>query len=204
MNSSFHLAAKIMISPSNYLKKRARPVPKVGGSVSKFVRTLDQKRPSVPSRHDKPIMGLTTNKSFITTNAIDVILMKPRTMDESPIFFVEREGYGKVPRYLFKVKEDIQREQEMVDEYVKQDRERNKVEPEIEYAPLNESERQELIIKLKQKWGTVNTTYQKMCHRVTIEGGDVKRKEAQEAELDQLEKDIALLSRPGPILVKKV
>ena len=68
---------------------------------------------------------------------------------------------------------------------------------------MNENEREALINKLKGRWDEVNKTYQKICHRTnntTI--GDIKRKEAQEADLKQLEDDIELLSRPGPIFIR--
>ena len=34
----------------------------------------DQKRPSVPKRDEKPVMGLKSNKNFIHTNAVENIM----------------------------------------------------------------------------------------------------------------------------------
>ena len=68
---------------------------------------------------------------------------------------------------------------------------------------MDEAERQELINALKLRWDKVNNAYQMFGHRVAIENGDIKRKEAQEQELEQLEKDIEKLSRPGPIMIRQ-
>ena len=35
----------------------------------------DRRKGNVPSKEEKPIMGITTNKNFITANAVEAILM---------------------------------------------------------------------------------------------------------------------------------
>ena len=67
---------------------------------------------------------------------------------------------------------------------------------------MDENERHELVNALKDKWDFVNSRYQKICHRVSIDSlGDIKRKEEQEAELQQLEDDIEKLSKPGKLYI---
>jgi len=205
-STSFGPAHKIQVCPSNYLKKHSRTEPKLGGSnVSKFVRKLyHEKKPSAPSRFDLPIMGLKTDKCFITSNALEAITMKlQRSTDPNQGEFMKFDGYGKVPSYLTKAKEDILREQKIVDEYIKLDNESASRNSEPEYVAMDENERQNLIIGLKMKWDMVNAVYQKMSHQISLEFGERKRREAQEAELEQLEKDITMLTRPGPIFVQK-
>ena len=117
--------------------------------------------------------------------------------------YIAREGFGKVPTYLETVKSEIEHEKELVDQYVAE-----------QYGPvggcqqeqqvLDEQERNDLIIKLKQRWGDVNSEYQKYCHKVIFDTpGEIKRKASQETMLMQLEKDIEMLSKQGPILVNK-
>merc|ERR1711865_565546 len=56
---------------------------------------------------------------------------------------------------------------------------------------LHEGEVDELVDALKTKWDVVNAKYQKMCHMVKLDTiGKVRRKEAMENELLQLEKDV--------------
>ena len=69
---------------------------------------------------------------------------------------------------------------------------------------MGNAERVELNNKLKQRWDDVNSIYQKYCHKVMLDTpGEIKRKASQEAELKQLEHDIEMLSRPGPLMIRK-
>mmetsp|Transcript_14018 Transcript_14018/g.26374 ORF Transcript_14018/g.26374 Transcript_14018/m.26374 type:complete len:181 (-) Transcript_14018:22-564(-) len=173
---------------------------------SKFQRLSQQleAKPPIPSSDDRPIMGLKTTKNFIVSNAVQAIIQEPKIVNIKEESFLEKETYGKIPSYLSKVKQDIQREKELVEEYVKQqNNEMNDAGGQMEYEIMDEEERKTLIQSLKKKWDEVNSRYQKICHRVTNSLGDIKRKEMQEAELQQLEDDIERLSRPGPLYILK-
>jgi len=113
-----------------------------------------------------------------------------------------------VPAYLSQVKEEIRRENEMIDQYVKEQmgytggapvaEETNEV---LEVLP--DAERYALVDALKAKWDTVNAKYQKMTHNVNLDTvGKVKRKEAMETELKMLEADISKLEKPQPIYIR--
>lgn len=43
---------------------------------------VDKRLPEVPYRTDKPVMGIRTNKNFITANAVQAILQVPRIVDK--------------------------------------------------------------------------------------------------------------------------
>ena len=106
-----------------------------------------------------------------------------------------------MPGYLSQVKEEIRRENEMIDAYVKEQMgyEENAGEA---LEPLSEDERASLIRALKKKWDSVNEKYQQMTHVVKLDTvGKIKRKEGMEHELKQLEADIEKLERPGPVYV---
>lgn len=184
--------------PSKFLRRKSQNLPKTGKC---FRRAPVGQKPPVPSCDDKPIMGLRSSKNYIVSNATQAIIQEPKGLKEEEKSFLKKETYGKVPEYLKKVKKEVQREKEVVEFCVKE--KANEPEEE-EYIMFDEMERQHLIYSLKRKWDDVNSTYQKICHRVSINSlGDIKRKEAQEAELQQLEDDIQRLSRPGPLYIKK-
>lgn len=160
-------------------------------------------KPPVPLKDEKPIMGLKTCKNFIASNAVEAILKSPvhkNRQDDNG--FMEKENYGKVPEYLAKVKQEIKREQEIVENCVLNSQQKT---PDMsEFEEMDPDLRQSYVNQLKLKWDQVNAKYQKICHRVTIDSlGDIKRKEAQEAELQQLEDDIEKLSKPAPLYVRK-
>jgi len=179
-------------------------LPKSTKSSNSFRRLPVGQKPPVPSCDEKPIMGLRSSKNYIVSNATQAIIQDPKGLKKEEEFFIEKETYGKVPEYLTKIKRKVEREKQVVENCVKEQSEKFKEDEEQEITIFDEGERQNLINSLKKKWDEVNATYQKICHRVNIDSlGDIKRKEAQEAELQQLEDDIQRLSRPGPLYIRK-
>jgi len=184
-------------NPTQFLRKGTRRS-LIKGSPSKKVKHSSVK-PPVPSSGDKPVMGILTNTNFIESNVHEAIMQEPKNVKKAERLFIEKETYGKIPKYLSKVRNEVQREKEIIEEHVK----RNGQSTEIEYEVMDEDERQMLINALKAKWDAVNCNYQKICFRTTLLSlGDMNRKEAQEAELQQLEEDIERLSKPGPLYIK--
>ena len=97
----------------------------------------DRRRPAVPEHTEKPVMGLKSNKNFITTNAVDNIMSVPKKpaanfvdtrggkvneLEPSGLVpkFVKKKDYGKTPTYLVKRKEDMEQAQRDYDEYIKE------------------------------------------------------------------------------------
>jgi len=150
-------------------------------------------------------MGLKSSKNFVTANAVETILDVPgaraRAKNEPPVYR-NKPDYGKVPEYLNEVKQEIEQENEMIEEFVRQNKNiMAEQEPRVE--PIDEKEKEDLIDALKAKWDHVNAKYQKLCHNVVFDTqGKVRRKETLEKELTQLEKDIELLSR-GTIAIAR-
>ena len=163
----------------------------------------DKTKPSIPDKRDRPVMGIKTSKNFVTANAVEAILQVPKVVESGELNYMKKEDFGKVPSYLHQVKEEIKRENEMIDKYVKEQLGEVEKEPD-QYEEMTPEERQELVFALKSKWGHVNANYQKITHLVTLDtAGQIRRKEMYETELTQLEKAIQKLSRPGAILIKK-
>ena len=108
-----------------------------------------------------------------------------------------------MPQYLSEVKEEIRREKDMIDRYVKEQMGIEDSEPE-QFDELSESERQNLIDQLKRKWASVNQKYQLGTHLVNLDtAGQVRRKEQLESALTQIENDIEKLQKIGPLLIRR-
>jgi hypothetical protein len=147
---------------------------------------------SVASSHEAPIMNLVTTKNFIVANAVQNILAAPTKISQGAKDFLMKEDYGKVPKYLAHVKEDIRAEYDYIQrlEQERADMTRSNVQP------IGEEERQELITNLKIKWEQVNSGYQGSTHITKLDTvGKTRRKEGYEAELAQIEKEIEKLNR---------
>merc|ERR1712028_203181 len=111
-----------------------------------------------------------TAKNFVTANAVEAILQVPAVRYSEEPDYMGKQDYGKVPAYLSQVKEEIKRE----------------------------NERREIIYALKQKWDHVNRGYQLCTHKSDFTSfGDIAKKKGFEAELKQLEADIAKLEKPA-------
>ncbi|OWZ15951.1 hypothetical protein PHMEG_00010326 [Phytophthora megakarya] len=163
-------------------------------------------RPPVVKRDDKPIMGLKSAKNYITANAVETILAIPgnraRVRNEQPQY-MKKEDFGQVPRYLGQVKDEIERENSMIEEFVRQNHDLMDEENRDRVEDMDENERLALVDALKSKWDHVNAKYQKLCHNVVFDTlGKVRRKETFEKELDQLEKDIQLLEK-GHVVISE-
>lgn len=100
------------------------------------------------------------------------------------------------------MKEEIRREKDMIDRYVKEQMGIEDLEPE-QFDELDENDRDELVDKLKQKWASLNNKYQMGTHLVSLDtAGQVRRKEQLENALTQVETDIERLSK-GSILIRR-
>lgn len=143
-------------------------------------------------------MGLKTSKNFVVANAVENILAAPRRTPPKSVNYMKKADYGKVPAYLKHVKKDIEEEMRVIEEYFQED----EGEPEEEGRLLSAAERQELLTQLKRKWDETNKKYQKITHIVKLDTiGKIRRKEALEKQLDQIVKDIQLLSQKRPIRI---
>lgn len=156
----------------------------------------DHRKANIPSKDEKPIMGITTSKNFVTANAVEAILQAPKPTANTDLNYMKKEDFGKVPAYLAQVKDEIRRENEMIERYVKEQMGEVEAPPEV-FEEFPEEERAELLTALKAKWDNVNAQYQKITHLVKLDTtGQVRRKELLENQLQQLENDIGKLERP--------
>jgi len=133
-------------------------------------------------------------KNFVQANAIENILSAPKR-EEGPIDWKKKADFGKVPIYLKNIKREITEEHE----YIRAMQEAQAAAAPAGMRLMDEDEKLSLIFDLKTKWDAVNKEYQKhstlsLASLDTI--GKVKRKEAFEAQLAQIEKDIEKLSKP--------
>ena len=118
-------------------------------------------------------------------------------IQEQPPQYRNKADYGKVPAYLSDVKQEIERENQMIAEYLRGGQEEYD-EYDADEVELGQEEAEALIDALKTKWDDTNQKYQKMCHMVKLDTiGKVRRKENLEKELNQLEKDIESLEASG-------
>lgn len=156
-----------------------------------FKYQAEFKKPEVPKKDEKPIMGLVSQKNYVVANQVENMLSQAKTR-EDPQRYVNKEDYGKTPQYLEKIKENINREYE----HIKNLRNMEEEEEARKKFLLNDEEVRVIRDGLKKKWDVVNKEYQKITHKGKLDTiGLRRRKEDCEKELAQLEKDIEKLNK---------
>lgn len=93
--------------------------------------------------HEKPVMGLSSGKNFIVTNAIENILSTAKRAPE-PIEWTKKKDYGKTPEYLNRIKDNIDNEYKMIRNLQSEYETKNDCLSEAEVAEIREG--------LKRKW----------------------------------------------------
>eukprot|EP00434_Breviolum_minutum_P008329 symbB.v1.2.007349.t2/scaffold425.1/size368629/13 len=182
--------------PGSYLKKQEKSGGKEHPEALVPKQLKPQTRHGPPQVSEKPVMNLVTSKNFIVANAVEVILAAPKKVPEGTKDYLKKEDYGKVPKYLQSIKQDIETEYQ----YIRALQEQREAEEAQRVRSMTEEEREDLLEGLKAKWEQVNTAYQGGTHVTNLDGPKLKRKEKHEAELSQLEKDIEKLSKKSILI----
>jgi hypothetical protein len=81
-------------------KGTGNPVLTEPEALKKFIYTDDIKRPAVPKKDEKPIMGLVSDKNYIVANAVENILAAPKLPVNHEKDFLKKKTFGKVPQYI--------------------------------------------------------------------------------------------------------
>merc|ERR1719440_1464891 len=190
--------------PNNYMKKNSSTgtietlaeVRRKRPHVLQPTELKPKLKPDVPKTSDAPVMNLVSSKNFVVANAVETILAAPKKAQQGAKDYLQKEDYGKVPKYLKNIKQDIDAEYDYIRQLQQQEEEARMQ----GVRPLQEEERLQLIAGLKAKWEAVNTEYQRETHITLREGGKIARKEKWEAELQQIEKDIERLNKKNIII----
>merc|ERR1712183_1244939 len=113
--------------------------------------------------------------------------------------YLSKEDYGKVPKYLQNIKQDIDAEYD----YIRMLQDEEEKENNDRLRPMPEEERMQLMNGLKAKWETINTEFQGAAHLTILEScGKIYRKEKWEAQLSQVEKDIEKLNKKNILIAR--
>jgi hypothetical protein len=190
-----------MNDPVSYMRKGAKTekvmslseAKRTNPSVLQPSNLKPSTKPGVPKAKDAaPIMNLVTSKNFVVANAVETILAAPKRPQVGSKDYLNKEDYGKAPKYLQHIKQDIEAEYDYIRQLAQEQEDLSM----SRVRPLGEEERQDLIDGLKAKWEAVNTEYQGTTHITKLDTmGKIKRKEKWEAQLSNIEKDIERLNK---------
>jgi len=175
--------------PNGYLKKTKAELP----LPPKFYARGPMESTIPP--YALPTINKKSAVNYVKQNALSAITQPVGNRPVPQTRFVDREGYGKKPAYLNKVKKEIQAEKDYVRAAMEQERQSYEM-GQPHRRLLSEEDRLMLLENLKNKWEVVNKQYQAMTHMVILDTlGKVRRKEEYEAQLQSLEKSVEKLSK---------
>ncbi|CCW67224.1 unnamed protein product [Phytomonas sp. Hart1] len=98
---------------------------------------------------DTLVSSFKTKKNFVKSNIVESCMV-PKRMKDQPQFATDRKDFGKTPKYLSKVKEDIEKEREhyrRIESY--RANRQQQIRNQYVYR-LDETERRDLVSKLSQ------------------------------------------------------
>lgn len=186
------------VDPSNYLKKNtgthtaSRGAPVVDSTkFKKSERSRDRVKPAIPDKHDRPVMGLRTDKDFVVANAVENSMAIPtRNAPVGAIRPTDRADFGEVPEYLKEIKEELRTRQATMQalsaaECIENER----------WSELNGPELAELRSGLQRRWDVLNKEYQSKGFSSSGTPSQKSHQEALEKALAAVEFAMGKLSR---------
>ncbi|XP_063062235.1 enkurin [Engraulis encrasicolus] len=206
--------AKVEVpSPEKYLQKHSKEDRSLEKkpNTDHFEEMMKPRKPRVPSKSDKPLMGIQTKKDFVKTNAFENIMAVPKKPqptyvdtkkgDKFPLEtsglvpkYLKKKDYGQTPEYLLQRQEEVKRAQEEYNDYVQECMKQGAMQQ------LSDEERKHILEGLKKNWEELHHQYQGLSV-VTDTTPKKYRKERLELEMKQLEKDIDLIERYKTIYI---
>lgn len=178
------------VDPRRFLKKGTGPKHEVAPVQKEKVYA---KAPIVHAE-DKPVMGLRSEKDFVKSNAVEMANMATRGRKADAARPTERSSFGKVPKYLETVKNQLNGEQQYLTA-LKESDEKRRLETKQQFVhQMSEDQRQQLLTQLKQRWEEKHRQFISIPFaRDTMM--QISRKEAIEKDLKELETAMARLEK---------
>lgn len=177
-------------------KSMTHPIPDSTTLMSPSMPKVHTK-PLLPSINDVPIQGLCANVDYVRQNQFWACSIKPPTVP-SPMNYLKKTDFGKVPDYLDQIKSTIDKE----NQFLQSLKEQRTFKAESTFE-LPTSEIAKMREKLQEKHRELNQAYQGLTHVNKVNTiGFRRRKETLERALETVEKDLACLQKDKILVMK--
>lgn len=127
--------------PDNFLKAHAKEFthqfPNPPNPPNPNDKKLDEqpRKPAVPRHNEQPLLGLKTNKNFLSQNAVDAIMTVPRKPEKNVVdsrkgakynlepsgmtpVYVKKQNFGSIPNYIVERKNESAKAKEEYEAYM--------------------------------------------------------------------------------------
>eukprot|EP00758_Cryptobia_borreli_P001585 Tbor_TRINITY_DN2363_c0_g1::TRINITY_DN2363_c0_g1_i1::g.97::m.97 len=193
---SFGRSVTDLPGAASYLKMSGnRGVQPNSGPPAAFTREeVRERRPDVIKRDDKPVMGLKSDKNFVTANAVENMISIPKPMPEELALGVHKSTFARVPEYIHTRKSQLHQHKELIQSMAALEAERAEV-----FSEVSASELKELLNSLRARWDMLNREFATMGFQVETLSKK-KRQQQLELELRTIEVGLARLNRSRVIM----
>jgi len=192
--ATFGRAVGITVNPKLFLKKTDQSLP----GQSEFHRSgVIPTKANVPTREERPVMGLTTDKNFVVSNAVENILAVPKKVQAQTARAVDRNTFAKVPKYLVKAKEELADRHRKAEEEAARQLSSQSQQDMQEMSP---AELQELQESLLGRWEVLSKQFR--CMSLNLETrAQLRRKEKLESDIRAIEVAMRRLNNKTHVLI---
>lgn len=183
------------VDPKRFLRSHSSKRDKLP-EVKPFERSrVAPPKSGVPTRDDKPVMGLMTEKDFVHANAVEAVHApaRHRQKPEEPRP-TQRKDFGTKPEYLDRIQAQIDTEKTMLADSRAREVEYQTSMKEHFVRRVDEMEKEELVAALRQRWEEKHRQYHALPFAQDT-AMSIARKEAIERELKEIETALAKLSK---------
>lgn len=161
----------------NTLEKTSKLIEE--GKKGKWEKTITKDK-LIP-KDDKPIMNLHSNKDFIKTNKKETVLYVNKKEEAQ----ASNVNYGKVPKYLTKVKDEIENEYNLLNDLKREmDEERRN----SNLTRISEDRRSELVSQLEDQLAQINAYLSSAAIHTKMDMHLIRKKEEKEEKARDIEK----------------
>ena len=157
-------------NPNSFSKKGSGAF--IQAKISRCHYPSQERKPQIPAKDDKPILGLVSDKNYVISNAVENILSVPKNSKLSQPDYLKKKDYGQIPKYIEQIKKDVEDEYQIVKELQIQEEDEKLKEKFL----MQDEERRDLIAALKKKWEIIHHQYQEITHITKIDTISLKRK----------------------------
>ena len=189
--SSFGKPIAHTINPKEYLKMTGdRGVQPGSTSPKRFERTaVTDRKPGVPKKDEKPIMGLKSDKNFVVANVVENTLAVPKKKVDNTVNYPTTDKFGKVPAYVTQRKNELNSQKNMEIEHAA-----NSAAAAEKFQEITGSELKNLRDALQARWDQLNREFGTMGFQVETESKK-RRHEQLDLELRTIEAGLDKLGR---------
>jgi hypothetical protein len=152
-------------------------------------------RAPVPTRSERPVMGLASQKNFVAENAREMAQRQPPAQRVEGRA-VDLPDFGKVPQYLREIKQGIEAEQTVAKSRAAA------VATAVDYDELTAAEAAELRAGLQRRYEDLSRAIKSLPFKLETRS-QIRRKEVLEQDFAAVEAAMAKLSRQRILILKQ-